>query len=115
MRSSLTHGVRRRVLSNGLTVLVRPVHAAPAVNQHGPRFGVFDELPQLVNVDRFFWSLLLAWRFLATQTPHISDGQVEELHSEFAAYRFVPFLARAEVDNTFDAAAANFRLELRRS
>lgn len=31
MGSSLTHGVRRRVLPNGLTVLVRPVHAAPVV------------------------------------------------------------------------------------
>jgi zinc protease len=31
MTSSLTHGVRRQVLPNGLTVLVRPVHAAPVV------------------------------------------------------------------------------------
>ena len=55
MSSSLTHGVQRRVLSNGLTVLVRPVHAAPVVAINTwVKAGYFHEPDEVAGMAHLF-------------------------------------------------------------
>jgi len=55
MASSLTHGVRRRVLSNGLTVLVRSVHAAPVVAINTwVKAGYFHESDEVAGMAHLF-------------------------------------------------------------
>ncbi len=55
MGSSLTHGVRRRVLSNGLTVLVRPVHATPVVAINTwVKAGYFHEPDEVAGMAHLF-------------------------------------------------------------